>query len=181
MIKKEISDRFREIADPLLRSMELELVDVEFGTEIGRKLIRIIIDNPDGVTIDHCEAVNRRLSEELDLHEDWIPGAYNLEVSSPGFDRPFKNERDYQRNLGKLVKVVTKAPIDGQNVYVGLMDEFISPEKGREPAVVIRENESTEPVQLDLKDIAVAHLEIDWDSLFGTKPVRKKKKKGTRK
>ncbi len=173
--------KLEEMALPITEEVGVELVDIEFSTEGRRRVIRFIIDHPDGVEVSHCEKVSRRLSEFLDEQENMIPGTYSLEVSSPGLDRPFKKERDYQRNLGKRVKVVTRTPIDGQNVYVGLLDKF-EPESPEGGYLLLEETEGEPHRHIQLEEIAVCHLDVDWDAMFGgtNHHPKKKKKKPTK-
>ncbi|MCY4546131.1 MAG: ribosome maturation factor RimP [Gemmatimonadetes bacterium] len=94
------------LARPIVDEAGFEWVEMELAGRQGNYILRLLIDKPGGVTIDDCVAINRELSNLLDL-EDPIPSRYTLEVSSPGLDRPFKTERDYRKALGKRVKVVT--------------------------------------------------------------------------
>ncbi|HEY4490686.1 MAG TPA: ribosome maturation factor RimP, partial [Acidobacteriota bacterium] len=94
----------QEIADKVLTAEGMEQVDLEFKAGKSRSLLRILIDKASGITLNDCENISRQLSALLDV-KDLIQGAYILEVSSPGVDRPFKTERDYQRALGKVIRV----------------------------------------------------------------------------
>jgi len=73
----------------------------------NRKILRIFIDKDGGVDVEDCASVSRYLSEELDKEDnsDIIEGAYTVEVSSPGLDRPLKTKRDFERNLGRKLRV----------------------------------------------------------------------------
>jgi ribosome maturation factor RimP len=96
-------------------------VDVDDMQLVGsgrRKVLRVSIDTPKGVTLDECGAFSRDFSALLDV-EDPIKGSYTLEVSSPGLDRPLKGPDDFLRFRGKLARVVTKNKIDGQSFFVG--------------------------------------------------------------
>lgn len=97
-------EEIQDIADRVLTAEGMELVDLEFKAGKSRSLLRILIDKAGGVTLSDCENISRQLSALLDV-KDLVQGAYILEVSSPGVDRPFKTERDYQRSLGKLIRV----------------------------------------------------------------------------
>ena len=174
--RDEVIQKLENLTGPIFQNANLDLVDIEFGSERSRGLIRFYIDRTEGVTVSDCETISRRLSEILDEHQEIIPGSYSLEVSSPGLDRPFKKERDYERNLGRLVKIVTKAPMDGKNVFIGLLDDFKHGKNGNDSKVVIREEESMPAVELQMSDIAVARLEVNWDSLFGEKKKKPKRR-----
>lgn len=83
-----------------------------------RKTLRLYIDKPEGVTIDDCTNVSHHLSDAFDLDPELIPGAFTLEVSSPGLDRPLKTVADFTRNIGRFVRVTrsTGKPVTGKLV-----------------------------------------------------------------
>ncbi|MBE9529611.1 MAG: ribosome maturation factor RimP [Proteobacteria bacterium] len=107
----ELQDRIAEIAAPVVDGAGIELVDVQFTAEHGRKVLRIFIDKPGGVTIDDCGFVSRELGMALDV-DDFIPGRYSLEVSSPGLDRALKKAADFARFVGSKARVKTLEPIE---------------------------------------------------------------------
>lgn len=117
-----IEERIRELAGPVAEGFGLELVDVAYTSEYGRRVLRIYIDKPGGITVEDCERVSRELSAVLDV-EDPIPQSYNLEVSSPGLDRPLKTEGDFLRFRGKRARIRTKEPIEGRRNFKAVIDE----------------------------------------------------------
>lgn len=92
------------------------LVEFDMFRAGKRKTLRLYIDKPEGVTIDDCSNVSRHLSDALDLDPELIEGAYTLEVSSPGLDRPLKSLADFNRNKGRLLRVTrsTGKPVSGK-------------------------------------------------------------------
>ena len=92
------------------------LVEQDMFRAGKRKTLRLYIDKPEGVTIDDCSNVSRHLSDALDADPDIIEGAYTLEVSSPGLDRPLKSVADLLRNKGRTLRVTrsTGKPITGK-------------------------------------------------------------------
>jgi ribosome maturation factor RimP len=106
MAKGDVVEQVRSVALPILDSMGVELVDLEFRKEGSGMVLRLFIDKPGGILLDDCSAVSRELSELLDV-EEIVPGNYSLEVSSPGLNRPLTKPADYARYAGKLVKVRT--------------------------------------------------------------------------
>ena len=106
MAKIDVVARVTELAEPFTAALGLELADVEYKQEGSRMVLRLFIDRDGGVTLDDCAAVSRELAEILDV-EDFILGRYNLEVSSPGLNRPLKKLSDYERFTGRLVKIRT--------------------------------------------------------------------------
>jgi ribosome maturation factor RimP len=110
---EQIVQSVRSIATPIVRALELELVDVECAGQGARTMVRVFIDKPNGVNVSDCEQVHVSLSHALDV-QDPISHRYTLEVSSPGLDRPLKRREDYARSIGKLVSVKLTRQIDGQ-------------------------------------------------------------------
>jgi ribosome maturation factor RimP len=115
------------LIDPICRAHGVELVDVRCLREPAGMLIRVIIDRevPDvevgsGVSLEDCTGVSRDVSTALDVHEDLLPfGAYRLEVSSPGLERPLVKLADFERFSGREVKVRTQSPIERQRRFRG--------------------------------------------------------------
>lgn len=112
-----------ELANPIVKELNLELVDIEYVKEGRDWFLRVFIDKETGVDIEECGIVSERLSEKLD-EVDPIPYNYFLEVSSPGAERPLKKEKDYVKAVGKNVFVKTYEPIDGEKVFEGKLTEF---------------------------------------------------------
>ncbi|HJV34634.1 ribosome maturation factor RimP [Geomonas sp.] len=107
MAKVDVVDRVTEIAGEILPPLGMALVDVEYKREGRDMVLRLFIEKEEGgVSLDDCSQVSREVSDILDV-EDFIKENYTLEVSSPGICRPLKRLADYQRFLGKLVKIKT--------------------------------------------------------------------------
>jgi ribosome maturation factor RimP len=125
--------RVREAAERVARSYGLEIFDVQLRRESIGTVLRVIIDRPDrgvpetpeeAVGIEDCQLVSQDLSAVLDVEEDELNEAaltqqYTLEVSSPGLDRPLRHEADYRRFQGRLAKLVTSQPLNGQSAFAG--------------------------------------------------------------
>jgi ribosome maturation factor RimP len=121
--KKEINviSQVEALASPLCESEGLELVHVEYQRESGGRILRLYIDRPGKkVTLDDCINVSRQLSDLLDVYLDDI-GPYNLEVTSPGPQRPLSKLRDYERFKGHRVKIRTMQPVDGRKNLTGVI------------------------------------------------------------
>ena len=121
MSKQRIEDIVSELSGPVIDSIGLELVDVEYVKEGATWFLRIYIDKPEGITHDDCKAVSERLGELLDK-KDPITQSYVLEVSSPGIERPLKKPADFVRFRGHMVCATTFAPVDGQKEFTGLLE-----------------------------------------------------------
>lgn len=122
------SDRLSQLeglVESLLQSEGLELIDLEFRKEGRGWVLRIFMDKPGGVTLDDCAEISRQLGDQLEV-EDLIPHAYTLEISSPGLDRPLKKEKDFLRSIGKKIQFSTKAPLEKQSFFKGILLEYQS-------------------------------------------------------
>ena len=117
----QVERRVREIAQALADQSGLELVLVEFLRGAGRATMRLTIDREGGVTLDDCASFSRRVGAELEA-EDPIPGAYTLEVSSPGLDRRLVKEQDYARFRGRTARITLRAPLEGRRNFQGVLE-----------------------------------------------------------
>ncbi|MDQ3281728.1 MAG: ribosome maturation factor RimP, partial [Acidobacteriota bacterium] len=107
----------------IVESEGLELVHIDYRRQGRVFLLRVDIDKEGGVNIDDCQLISQQISTWLDV-EDPIPGEYELQVSSPGLDRKFYKPADYQKFIGRLVRVKTSKAIRGLHVVVGHLKEF---------------------------------------------------------
>lgn len=114
--------RVWEIAAPLAEDEGMEIVDIQFrreGTRGGR-VLRLYLDKKGGPNVDDLTRVSRRLGELLDA-QDAVDGAYTLEVSSPGINRPLKKLEHFERFVGKRIRVRTYEMIDGRRSFLGIL------------------------------------------------------------
>jgi ribosome maturation factor RimP len=115
------------LIDPICRAYGIELVEVRCLREPAGMVIQIIIDRAvpgvevgSGVSLEDCTGVSRDVSTTLDVHDDLLPsGAYRLEVSSPGLERPLVKLADFERFSGREVNVRTRTPIERQRRFRG--------------------------------------------------------------
>lgn len=110
----------RDLLEPGVRALGFELVDIEYARFGGQNVLRVYIDHPDGITVDHCATVSRQVSAALDV-EDPIPEAYVLEVSSPGLDRPLVKRADFERYAGETIKVRMLEAVAGRKNFKGTL------------------------------------------------------------
>lgn len=148
-----VEDRVRALAAPVAEGFGLELVDIVFTSEFGRRVLRVYIDKPGGITVDDCERVSRELSTVLDV-EDPIPQSYSLEVSSPGLDRPLKTEKDFSRFAGRRARIRSKEAIDGRRNFKAVIDEA----SGGQVSVTDFDGKK---FTIDISNIEKARLEIE--------------------
>ena len=108
------------VVRPVVEAAGLELVDVTFRREAGRRILRVTVDREEGVDLDTIAGTSERLSRRLDL-EEFAPGPYTLEVSSPGVERPLRRPEEFVRRVGDKVKVRTSEPIEGARNHAGVL------------------------------------------------------------
>jgi ribosome maturation factor RimP len=162
-------DRVREAAERVARSYGLEVFDVQLRRESVGTVLRVIIDRPDpgkpssadedAVGIVDCQRVSQDLSALLDVEEDERDPAvlgqtYTLEVSSPGLDRPLRHEADYRRFQGRLAKLVTSRPVNGQSAFAGRL-------AGLDHGVVLLE-QGRKVHRVPLSEIKRARLDVEF-------------------
>lgn len=109
---------------PVVEGMGYELVEVSFEKENGGMSLVFTIDKEEGVTIDDCEIVNRKLDPILDELNPTDDKPYTLVVSSPGLDRPIKTDRDLARAAGKEIDLTLFAKQDGKKLFTGVLKAF---------------------------------------------------------
>ncbi len=155
MSKKEIYEqKTEEFILPILDRMGFELVDVEYVKEGSDFYLRAYIDKPGGISINDCVDVSREMNEILD-REDYISDAYTFEVSSPGLGRPLKKEKDYIRNLNKLIEIRTYKQIDKQKEFCGILKAYDD-----ESVTLLFDDDST--MTFSKNDISLIRQAIDF-------------------
>lgn len=115
-----VSDQIEGLIENPIETLGYELVGVEYIKNGSETVLRIYIDSEQGIAIEDCERVSHQVSGILEVEEP-ISSAYNLEVSSPGFDRPLFKERDFERFVDHQAKIAMKLPIQGRRNFKGLL------------------------------------------------------------
>lgn len=116
----KVPEQVRTIATPLLTAAGFELVHVECQREQAGRVLRLYVDKPGGVSLHDCAQISRQVGDLLDIYLEHV-GAYSLEVSSPGSERPLGQEADYERFAGRLVRIRTTQAIGGQRNFTGTL------------------------------------------------------------
>ncbi len=112
-------NELRNIIDSVLANNDLQLVELYYRPEGRIPILRIFIDKVGGAKISDCEKASREIGAILDTRQDLISSKYNLEVSTPGLDRPLKTQKDFQRVRGKSIEVHLLTPIGDSTVIEG--------------------------------------------------------------
>ena len=112
------------IAEPVIEDLGYRLVRVAVSGGHEDRILQIMAERPDGtITVDDCEKISKALSPVLDV-ADPLPGAYRLEISSPGIDRPLVRPSDFEAWSGHVVKIELKEPIGGRRRFKGTLEGF---------------------------------------------------------
>jgi len=168
--RQDASDRLHARVTAVVRSYGLDLFDLQFRRESIGWVLRVVIDRPwdpqapghdsaaeEPVSVHDCGQVSQDLSAILDVEPELLGGtekAYTLEVSSPGLDRPLRGELDYRRFVGRLAKIVTMHPVEGQSHFEGRIEGV------DEGVVLVTQGRRTHRVPLEA--IRRARLEVEF-------------------
>ena len=158
MGSSSVEDRVQAIAERVAIDHGLELVHLEVAGPVNKPIVRIFIDKPNGVTHQDCSEVSLHVGTVLDV-ENFIHASYTLEVSSPGLERGLYKAQDYERFAGRLAKMKTRTPINGQRNFRGRL-------LGINGEEVLFEDRTSGQVRIALDSIAKANLEFDVDQEF---------------
>lgn len=150
----KIADAAEQIVRPIVEANGMELVEVEFKKLYGTPTLTVYIDKPGGVSLDDCELIHRAIDGPMDELDPTEGAPYNLNISSPGLDRPLKTLNDYKRKLGEKVEVSLYAPVEGKKKYIAVLDE------ATEEEITLKEGEKT--IKIQLKQIAAAKPYIEF-------------------
>ncbi|HEY7372336.1 MAG TPA: ribosome maturation factor RimP [Polyangia bacterium] len=158
------------LAEPYVRDAGFDLIEVQYGREPTGWVVRLFIDTPadagagtmqvgegHSVGLDDCERVSRDVSAALDV-ADVIPHAYQLEVSSPGLDRPLRRERDFARFVGESARIRLIDGVEGRRNFLGTL------RAAKDGRVEIACDGRSYEIPID--DIQKANLVPDWDREF---------------
>lgn len=154
-----VTEVVTDLVTPILDEHHFYLYDIEFVKEGKSWYLRVYIDKDGGITIDDCAVVSDQLSEALDnVEPDPIPQAYFLEVSSPGAERPLKNEDDYQRAVNHYIHVSLYQQIDSKKVYEGTLTDL----SDKEMTLDYMDKTRHRQVVIDRSKVAKARLAIKF-------------------
>lgn len=114
----QFQDKLNTLIEPAVEAAGFELIGVEFVRAGKHSTLRVYIDHPDGITVDDCADVSHQVSAVMDV-EDPISTEYNLEVSSPGMDRPLFKAAHYQAVVGQVVSIRLRVPQENRRNFKG--------------------------------------------------------------
>ena len=145
--------RLNEIIEPAVLAMGYEFVGCQLMQQPGGRVLRIFVDNPEGVTLDVCERVSRQVGAVMDVEEP-LSGAYTLEVSSPGLERPLFTLAHYKQFLDHRIKLRLRVPVNERRNVKGVINEIAGDN------IVIQTDESTQMI-VSINNIEKANLLLE--------------------
>jgi ribosome maturation factor RimP len=157
--KKADIEKIVALAAEVASEGGLEVYDVRVETEGPRVAIRVFLDKPEGgILLGEIESFSRRFGARLDV-EDPVDGAFVLEASSPGVNRPLTRPAHYAAAIGRRVRVAMSEPLEGVRNVVGVLESADS-----DTIVVLRD---AGPLAVPLRIVRKASLEVSQEELFG--------------
>jgi ribosome maturation factor RimP len=153
--KMGLIDRLTELSERAAVDTPIEIVEVQVRGGGNARLVRVYIDKPGGVTHGDCELISERLGKLLDDADPMQDGSYTLEVSSPGLERKLVKPRDFERVLGKKLKLALRQPINGRTQMEGQLKRIAE-------GVLDLETSSGELLNVPLGQLQKATLKLDW-------------------
>jgi len=153
-LEMKIIETVEKCLGEILCQSDLETVAVEYRRESSGWVLRVYLDKPGGVRLSDCSRVSGQLRDLLEVR-DVIPGAYTLEVTSPGVNRPLKKTADFQKVIGETVKLKTGTFLDGRRNFKGVL-------KGVKAGVLLIESDGKE-FSIPCTAIKKANLAFDFN------------------
>lgn len=150
-----LDEKIRAVVASVLRPTEYFLVDIDIRGHRGTRVVEIFVDGDDGIGHDDLAAISRDVGFELDV-DDVVPGAYTLDVSSPGIKRPLTAPRQYQKNVGRELRIKYEDPDDGSTQY-----DVVTLTAANDETVTV-ELPSGDTHTLPYRAIERAKIELPW-------------------
>ena len=122
---EELKSKIEQFLNPVLQSMDLELFQLGIAYRGKTVYVLVLTDKAHGgITIDQCTFINKSLINKIE-EEHWVEGEYNVEVSSPGLDRPLQNKKDFVRNLNYPARFHLSEMIEGKMEHNGVIRDVL--------------------------------------------------------
>ena len=121
----ELIGEIRDILEPVIEAQGVEILKIEYRRESVGWVLRIFLDSERGISVEDCAEISRTAGDLLDV-ADLIHIPYNLEVSSPGIDRPLRKTEHFQKYIGDIIEVRTISPIQNRRNFRGELKQASS-------------------------------------------------------
>lgn len=157
-----IKERIESLLNPIMEAENFFIVNIIVKPSKASQRVTILVDNDEGITIQECTSISRRLAKQLEELEVFTE-AYNLEVSSPGLDQPLILMRQYKKNIGRNLKITLKSGDVLTGKLIEAADDKIKiqlPEPKKKPKAPVEPLELEK--EIDLEEISKAMIEISF-------------------
>ena len=154
MSSTAILSKIEAIAERVAEPEGIEIVEIELKGGGKNRFLRISIDKPEGVTHGDCELISHQVGTVLDV-EDVVPGAYTLEVSSPGVERKLQKYKDFERFIGKKIKAILREPVENSRRWEGTLASCAD-------GLIILEVAEGKTIQFPFDQVEKANLKFEW-------------------
>ena len=154
MSSTAILSKIEAIAERVAQPEGIEIVEIELKGGGKNRFLRISIDKPEGVTHGDCELISHQVGTILDV-EDVVPGAYTLEVSSPGVERKLSKYRDFERFIGKKIKAILREPVENSRRWEGTLASCAD-------GLITLEIAGGKTIQFPFDQVEKANLKFEW-------------------
>ena len=143
-----------DLLSPVLTGEGIELIDIEYDEEGDSKVLRLLIHKPGGLNIGDCQHVSQIASPILNVYGG-IQNKYNLEVASPGLDRPLVTEADFRRNIGRKIQIEVSSPTESLSQLNGILKDV-------NDGKILLSQLSGKTTQVVISEIAKAQIQLTW-------------------
>ena len=150
-MRQTFDEKLTEIIRPEVEALGCTLWGLTAPSKTTKRIVRIYIESPDGVSIDQCAKVSRQVGLLLEV-EDIIPGAFTLEVSSPGLDRRFFSTDQLRDYVGKKLTALAYDAVDGRRKFAGTLKDVAN-----NRFTLTEETGDVTLVWTDLKEVRLVH------------------------
>lgn len=154
-MNEDIAAKVTQVARRVAESEGLEVIEVQLLGGGKKRMLRITIDKPAGVSHADCELVSQQVGTILDVEDIMPGGSYTLEVSSPGVERKLRGPADFERFVGRKAKVVLREPVEDRRYWEGILAGFAGD-------VVTLEPSPGKTVRFTVQQVEKANLKFDW-------------------
>ena len=117
---EDLTPQLLSLIEPVILAEGMELVEMEYRREASGWVLRLYVDREGGVTVDDCARISPVVGDLLDV-ADIIRNPYQLEVSSPGLNRPLRKQDHFRRQVGKIIEVRTRSPLQKRRNFKGVL------------------------------------------------------------
>lgn len=162
---KQAPDHLVKLIEPIVEGLGYECVGIEYNPHPKNGLLRIYIDQDQGIHVDDCSKVSHQISGMLDV-EDPIQGNYHLEVSSPGIDRPLFKLEQFEQFIGSIAKINLYKPVDNRRKVSGRIQKI--------EGDIIQLDVDGQMFEIPFQSISKANLESEYDIEIGGRDAKKR-------